>query len=374
MNPGDFPQAGCPAPRPAVQALPSVAHGALDFSELEQFGLQPDQVVDFSANTNPYGPPPGVRTALAAVVIDRYPDRETLGLRRALSAWLNLPAECILPGSGAAELIQLVGLAYLEPGQHVLVLGPTFGEYARAARLMGAAVDERRADPQAGFVLDPAAVEGWLGAAPYRLVFICNPNNPTAQSLPAAQIAAWAAAYPQTLFVVDEAYLAFTLGRVGSALDYRRPNLLALRSMTKDFALTGLRLGFAAGPPVLIEALRRVQPPWSVSEPAQAAGLAALAGLAHVSAGLERLHRETRRLQAGLAGLGWPLTGGETNFFLLNCGDGRALRAALRRQGLLVRDCASFGLPEYVRIAARLPEQNDRLLAALRQISQEWRR
>ena len=168
-------------------------------------------------------------------------------------------------------MIWLAAFATLKPGDEVLILGPTFGEYERASRLMAATPRQWNALPAAGFPLDVPEITRRLGSAHFRAVFLCNPNNPTGQVLSNAAIRAWADAHPNTLFIVDEAYLAFVPG-LESVLPAGRPNLLVLRSMTKDYALAGLRLGYAAGDERLIRALKAVRPAWNVNALAQAAG------------------------------------------------------------------------------------------------------
>lgn len=356
-----------PAPRQAVQTLQDVAHGALDFIELEQHHLNANQVVDFSTNTNPYGAAPGVRAALSSTPIDRYPDREALALRRALAQQLGISLENILAGNGSAELMWLAALAYLDAGQAALVIGPTFGEYARAAGLMGARVDEWRASPENGFAVDNASIQSRLSRQIYRLVFLCNPNNPTGQTLPLEWLAEWAHTYPQTLFVVDEAYIAFCPA-MPSAIGLHLPNLLILRSMTKDHALTGLRLGYAVGDERVIAALSKTRPPWNVNALAQSAGLAAVQDPQHVKESLIRLRQSYQALTKALHQRGYTIIPSAVHFFLMQVGNGARFRAALRSKGVLVRDCASFGLPEYVRIAARRPEENQCLLTAIDEV------
>jgi len=342
------------------------AHGALDFAELRRLGLDPDGILDFSANINPYGPDEAVREAVAGVPLDRYPDRQCLALGSALQEFLGVSGDCILPANGVSELIWLTALAFVRPGDRVLVLGPTYCEYARAAKLMGARITIWAAREEADFVLEPAAVGGHLKALRPRLAFVCNPNNPTGAVLGPDVIGDWAREHPRTLFVVDEAYLPFAAG-LDSALDCSTDNVLVLRSMTKDFALAGLRLGYAVGAERLITALRRAQPPWSVNALAQAAGVAALRNPAHRQLSLERLALAKQELVHGLTGLGLAPVPSAMHFFLVPC-DGAAFRQALLERGMLVRDCASFGLPAYVRIATRRPEENERLLAAVREV------
>jgi threonine-phosphate decarboxylase len=355
-----------PEPRRELLDMAPAVHGSLDIGELRNLGLSPGDVLDFSANVNPYGPSPSVRAALAEVPLERYPDRDCLELGAALAESLGVIPERVLPGNGAAELIWLAALAFARPGGRVLVLGPTFCEYARAAGLMGACVTTYPAREETSFAPDPAEVAGRLGSLRPQLAFLCNPNNPTGTVLPPEVIADWARRFPQTLFVVDEAYLPFVTG-LGSVLARGERNVLVLHSLTKDCGLAGLRLGYAVGTEEVIVALRRTQPPWSVNALAQAAGVAALRDSAHRQRCLERLTRSKQELTDGLMRLGLEPVPSATHFFLVRVGDGAAFRRALLRRGVLVRDCASFGLPAYVRISTRRPEENERLLRAIQE-------
>jgi L-threonine-O-3-phosphate decarboxylase len=348
-------------------AMSPVPHGAPDYAELERLGLDPVTILDFSVNSNAYGPSPAVREAVARVPLGCYPDREVLALRRALAERLDVPLARIVVGNGTAELIWLVAFAFLQSRDRVLVVGPTFGEYHRAAALMGAQVQMWITRPEQEFVVDPEEVEQRIRETRPRMVFVCNPNNPTGTVLPPEVVAAWAYAHPGTLFVIDEAYLAFAPG-LQSVLNAGADNILVLHSMTKDYALAGLRLGYAVGHVPIIAALSRARPAWNVNALAQAAGLAALGDEAYRQHSLQALAQSKEELVAGLAKLGLPPLLSATHFFLVRVGDGAAFRRTLLRQGILVRDCASFGLPAYVRIATRRPEENARLLKAIRAI------
>jgi len=339
-------------------------HGAIDFTELESWGLDPDAVIDFSVNSNLFGPAASVRDALAATPLDRYPDKACLALRAALSEHLTLPAANIVVGNGTAELLWLIAFACLHARDRVLVIGPTFGEYARNAQLMGAAVITWRARPEEAFAVHGAEIEALMAAQSPSLVHLCNPNNPTGQVVAQDIIDGWARRFPQTLFVIDEAYLSFVPDMV-SAVTLGLDNVLVLRSMTKDYALAGLRLGYALGTPKLMAGLTRVQIPWSVNGLAQAAGLAALAAQSAYEATWCRLGRETAVFRQGLLNLGYNPLPSATHYFLMEVGHGAAWREMLLRQGILVRRCDSFQLPSLVRLATRTPEENGRLLAAL---------
>lgn len=353
-------------PRPEVASVPAGVHGAVGLAELRDLGLSPRDVLDFSANVNPYGPSPTVRAAVARVPLGAYPDRDCLELTAALADFEGVLPQRLLPGNGASELIWLAALAFVRPGDRVLILGPTFCEYARAAHLLGGCITECRTREADDFAPPREEVVGHLEALHPRLVFLCNPNNPTGAALPPETIAGWARQHPRSLFVVDESYLPFAPG-LGSARTDSRENVLVLRSMTKDFGLAGLRLGYAVGDERAIGLLRRVQPPWSVNAPAQAAGVAALRDAPHRQRSLNRIAQAKQDLTAGLARLGLAAVPSSAHFFLVRVGDGAAFRARLLRRGIAVRDGASFGLPGHVRIAARRPEENERLLAITRE-------
>jgi len=358
-----------PVARPEVLAVPPAAHGALDYVELDRLDIAADQIIDFSVNSNPFGPSPAVAAALAALPLDRYPDREALALRQALAQMLAVSPHQIVAGNGTAELIQMLALAYVRPGDDVLILGPTFGEYERACRLMGAHVHTWAAVAEDAFAIDVEAVAFLLQSVQPRLLFVCRPNNPTGCLLPVEALRAWAEAVPQTLVVVDEAYLAFAAG-ARSALDLGMPNILCLRSMTKDYALAGLRLGYAVAHRHVIDALQRVRPAWNVNALAQAAGLAALADSEHQQRTLAELRSACTHLLRALTNMNLRPLPSAVHFFLLNVGDGAALRRRLLRHHIQVRDCASFGLPAYVRIATRRPDDNQRLITALHEVMQ----
>jgi len=339
-------------------------HGAFDFAELERLGLNPDDVLDFSVNSNPFGASPRVKKAIQQTPLKRYPDRECIALRRALAQRLDVSAEQIMVGNGAAELIQLTAFAFLSRGDSVLVAEPTFGEYERAALLTGAKIQRQRSTPQAGFVPHPAEIEKELRRRNHRLMFLCNPNNPTGQILPLEALDAWARKYPATLFVVDEAYLAFA-PEMKSALTLRRKNILVLRSMTKDYAIAALRLGYAVADESVIRALVNIRPAWNVNALAQAAGLAALGDEVHLKKTLTRLQKEKEVLTVGLKNLGYNPVPSRAHYFLLPVRNGANFRQKLLTRGILVRDCASFGLPDYVRISTRRAEENEKLLSVI---------
>jgi histidinol-phosphate aminotransferase len=357
------------SPRPEIAATRPAYHGAFDYAELERLGLNPDDVIDFSVNSNPYGPSPMVRKAVASVPLDRYPDRESLGLRRALAEHLGISPAQILIGNGGAELLWLVSFTFLERGDRVLIIDPTFGEYNRLAALMGAQVNSCPAQSADGFEVKPEAVAQQLHYWRPQVVFLCNPNNPTGRYVPLEVIADWANAQPQTLFVIDEAYMAFR-PETRSTFTLGLENILVLRSMTKDYALAGLRLGYVVGHnQAVIRALAQARPAWSVNALAQAAGIAAVRDQSYLKMCLSHLAQAKEMLMAGLQLHGLAPVPSVTHYFLMPVGQGATFRRALLEQRVLVRDCASFGLPAYVRIASRSVEENERLLAAIQVVN-----
>ncbi len=347
-------------------ALESDAHGGLDPVELARLGLRPEDVLDFSVSTNAYGPPPGVMQALAAADVTRYPDRRATALRRAIAAREGTVEEQVLIGNGAAQLIWLVAMAYLRPGDRVLIIGPTFGEYRVASQLMGAEVTAWRADPAHDFAPDLDDLARALATCDPRLVWLCNPNNPTGVYLPLDALQRLRTTAPGALWVIDEAYRPFVAEPWPGLPLIEEGNAILLRSLTKDGALPGLRLGYALAAPLVIEALARVQPPWSVNAVAQVAGLAVLDSGDHLARAITALRRDTAALREALIAQGWRVLPTATHFFLVEVGDAAALRGRLLQEcQIQVRDCSSFGLPGFIRIATRRPEENVRLVAAM---------
>ncbi|MEL6309355.1 MAG: histidinol-phosphate transaminase [Chloroflexota bacterium] len=354
-------------PKESVKNTPPAHHGAFDYDELARLGYSPDEVIDFSVNSNPYGPPASVREAIATVPLDRYPDRECIPLRKKLAKHHNTNVENIVVGNGTAELLMLIGQAFIREGDEVLIVTPTFGEYERVAQLGGANIHYHSL-PIIGAVHYGQIASAIDNHTP-KLVFLCHPNNPSGFVWDIQRLGGLIDTFPNMLFVVDEAYINFA-PRVLSAYEYSHGygNLLVVRSLTKDYALAGLRLGYAIGHPDIIEAIRRVRPAWNVNALAQAAGLAVLDEGDWLRTCVKQLHQDKEKLIAGIEDLDLPVMSSHVHYFLVNVGNGAAFRSKLLRHKIMVRDCASFGLPEYVRIATRTPEDNAKLLQAIEAI------
>jgi len=201
------------------------------------------------------------------------------------------------------------------------------------------------------------------------LCFICNPNNPTGTVIPMETIQSWVQAYPDTGFVLDEAYLPFA-PETQSALTLAAPNLIILRSMTKDFSLAGVRLGYAVGPEGVITKITQVCPAWNVNAFAQVAGLVVLQEEGFMAQSNQKIRIEKEELVLALAELGFSIPPSKTHYFIMDVGEARHFRSRLLAGYLIqVRDCTSFGLPSYVRIATRRREDNQQLISAVQDMS-----
>jgi histidinol-phosphate aminotransferase len=346
--------------RPELKQLQDVPHGGYHSN------LPCGDLLDFSSNVNPFGPSPSIWTAMQRVDIKQHPDPRAMSLRWALAAHHRVEPLALLVGNGAVELIYLLVLAYVRPGDRVVVVGPTFGEYAKASTIMGAEVVIHPTIPDHGFALDTDALVTTVQQHSPRIIFLCNPNNPTGTCLERSTIERVLHACPDTLLVLDEAFAAFAPGYdkpIARLLEY--PNLLVLRSMTKDYALTGLRVGYAIGPAAIIAALEAVQPPWSVNALAQTAALAALGDKDHMVNTLAALAESNNNLRCILKQHGFAPHPSAVHFFLLTVRSATVAARYLLTRGILVRDCTSFGLPGYIRIASRQDDDNAKLIDTL---------
>lgn len=375
-------------PKPEIMNTPSAHHGAFDYDELGQLGYSPDEVIDFSVNSNPYGPPPGVREAIANVPLDRYPDRECLTLREKLAKKHNVNIENIVVGNGTAELMMLIAMAFIRQGDKILQIAPAFTEYGRVAKLMGADIIKVQTKPDEEFEIDLDRLENQIREHQPSTLFFSNPNNPTGTPYFSRLILSMAQQFPDTLFISDEAYMWFIKTHALGVELYRfisgtqderltvvdiQPvdNIISLRSLTKDYAIAGLRLGYAIGHPDIIEAIRLVRPAWNVNALAQVAGLAVLDQTEWLRQTVHQLHENKAALVNGLYDLGLKALPSAVHYFLVNVGNAKEFRSKLLRHKIMVRDCTSFGLPEYVRISTRKPDDNQKLLAAIKAIQND---
>ena len=354
-------------------------HGGIKEAELRKLGLRLEDCLDFSASVSPLGPPAGVAEAIAAVDLTAYPDPHCLALTEAIAAHHagdGVSTENVIVGNGSTEIIHLLTRTWIGSpptgcSGAALLLTPTYGEYDGAVRISGGMVTTLTATRCSdGFAWDTAAVTAAIAAQRLALTFICNPNNPTGVLMDRGQLAmiADAAASVGGLLVVDEAYINLSERRADAdviALAARHGSIIALRSMTKDYALTALRLGYAVASEAVIARLAALQPDWSVNGLAQAAGLVAIADTAYLERARQAVAASRECVVERLASLGISCYPTAANFVLAQVGDAGELRDTLARRGLFVRDCTSFGLPDCIRIGLRPVEDCHRLAGAI---------
>jgi histidinol-phosphate aminotransferase len=354
------------SPKPWLADFRPGVHGSFDYAELSRLGLRPEEVIDFSVSVNPFGPPLVIREAVAKADYERYPDSRASALVRALALRLDVPEWNILAGSGSSELIRLVAQAYLGPGDRALTPVPTYGDYAVACRVLGVELGEGPWASPPAFRLAADEIMKAIDKASPRVVFLCNPNNPTGQYFSRAEIESILEAAKDSMVVLDEAYAAFVDDRWDSVTLLRRGNVVILRSMTKDYALAGARLGYLLAPAEIIRVLAGIQTPWSINAAAQAAGIASLNDTAYLPRCAVNIRKAKAFLIGNLNELGLKAVPSAANYFMVRVGDAASLRGSLLRRRVLVRDCTSFGFPEYIRLGVRTIPECRKLLDALR--------
>jgi histidinol-phosphate aminotransferase len=332
---------------------------------------QPAGVVKLSSNENPLGPAPRALAAIqdAAAHVNRYPDAGSLALRQGLAARFDLDPDMVLCTNGSDEMVFLLCLGFLQQGDEAVMAHGTFiSYYLRTIEMGGRAVRVSLRD----YTHDLDALADAVTDRT-RLLFICNPNNPTGTSNGAAEVASLLDRVPDhVLVVVDEAYIEFVerpdYPQLLSALRGGRRNLILLRTFAKIYGLAGLRLGYAFGHREVIGYLERARPTFNVNALAQAAGLAALddddhvaRSRAHAAACRATFIRELRALDLQ------PIPS-ETNFVAVNVGDDMQVTADLMDHGFTVTPLSGWGLPGHIRISFGLDEENARFFEALRTV------
>jgi threonine-phosphate decarboxylase len=346
-------------------------HGGDVYDLARRLGLKLDDLLDFSANINPLGFPPGLAGAVQEAMreIVHYPDRRCVVLRAAIAEYHHLAPEEILVGNGSTELIYLVARA-LKPARGLIVT-PAFSEYEHALNLAGVPVAVHPTTEAGHFSLQdvPEVKAG-------DLVFLGHPASPSGVLLDPERFLAVAGTVHAAggYLLLDEAFIDFVEPASFKAQLHRFPRLMILRSFTKFFGIPGMRLGFLLGAPGLVACLGGAQEPWSVSTMAQAMGCACLADQEYMSDTRTLIAREREFLYGGLAVLpGLTPFPSMVNYLLVKLTQPGVNAASLQQQMLahhiVIRDASNFrGLDErYFRVAVRGRPENARLLAALRE-------
>ncbi|MGD0856253.1 MAG: histidinol-phosphate transaminase [Dehalococcoidia bacterium] len=340
-----------PSPKPHIENIKPVFHGGAGFIKRENTEYDDLKILDFSTCCNPYGPPSIVRTALRKTDIEHYPDPESSNFISLLSNKLGIAPDNLIAGSGSTELIRLAASTYFGHGDAVVIPCPTYGEYELATTIVNARIEKYYVNEQDGFKID---CDEFISFAKLRHpagIFLCNPNNPTGQYLNLSDVENILNSFPDTLIILDEAYIAFTDNAWDSRSLLKRSNLFIVRSMTKDYGIAGLRMGYGMASANIVANLKKVRPPWNVNLAAQAAGEAALSCDDYLTQCTDRIRRSKTYLTGKLANMDYKVIPTSTNFFIFKAGDAKHFQKQLLAKGILVRDCTSFGLPEYIRVA-----------------------
>jgi threonine-phosphate decarboxylase len=363
--------------RDNIKNLRPCVHGGEVLDAAGKSGLRREEILDFSSSVNPLGPS---KKALEAAKqgfteIPAYPDSNSNELRQAIASHFgNISKSNVVVGNGSTELMYLFAEAFLKKGEAALIPAPTFGEYESAVRKTGETARFVRLDRN--FNVDAGVFAREMAGA--KIVFLCNPNNPTSILIPSEALTGIVerALAQDTLVFLDEDFLEFVenekaLSLIGKIKSY--PNLFILRSFTKIFGLTGLRVGYGITSEEIISVLSCAKIPWNVNCLAQAAAVAALKDEEHLRVTRELIKKEKVQLLSELQHFSaFKVYPADANFFFIDIRKSgltaTELSNSLLQQGILIRDCTSFrGLDQYfIRVAVKTRSENLRLVEALK--------
>jgi L-threonine-O-3-phosphate decarboxylase len=361
----------------SIKNLKPCAHGGEVLDAAGKSGFKREEILDFSSSVNPLGPS---EKALEAAKnsfkeIPTYPDSNSNELRQAIADHFDgLSKNNVIVGNGSTELMYLFAETFMKKGDTAVIPAPTFGEYESAVRKTGETPKFVRLDKNFNVDADVFARE-MVGA---KIVFLCNPNNPTSILIPTETLTGIIeeALEQDSLVFLDEDFLEFVenekaLSMINKIKNY--PNLFILRSFTKIFGLTGLRVGYGIASEEIINVLLCAKIPWNVNCLAQAAAVAALKDEEHLRVTRELIKKEKAFLSTELEKIkSFKVFPPDANFFFIDIRKSgltaTELKNKLLRQGILIRDCTSFrGLDEYfIRVAVKTREENERLIEALK--------
>ena len=349
------------------------AHGGDIFGVARKYGVSPPDIIDLSSNVS-YAIPAIVENILKnnADAIRHLPEPHSETLRQQLADHYQFAKPHLLCGAGTTELLQ--GLAYVYASQTALIVQPTYSEYEKYAGLFGCKIIHQLLEEKENFCFN---VEQFCPlASRAQIVFLCNPNNPTGVLIDRETIAFLLLRFPQTLFVIDESYLPFVpSGNRYSILGVNAPNLVVLRSMSKIFAIPGLRVGWLfSSNAALVEKLRNFISPWSVNTLAQQV---AEKLIAFEDPGLVRRIQHTKqKFLQQIASIEWltPFPS-ETNFVLLKSHrySSDVLYDYFAQHQILIRNCDNFmGLDQsHIRISIKEDASMQEAIRVFSQLSIE---
>lgn len=339
----------------------------------QRLGLPAEQIVKLDANENLYGPSPRALEAMAhASHLHIYPDPDQLQLRQAISRYIDIPVEHILCGAGADEIIQLIGMAFIQPGDAILDLPPTFGMYKWLADIVNAkyVTAPRRED----FSLDVDAIEAAVARTPStKILFVTSPNNPDGSTVDDDTLKRLLKL--PLVVVLDEAYVDFSDQPSRANWVLNHDNLIVMRTFSKLLGMAGMRIGYGIFPLDVIKHLWKLKQPYTPTVASAVGAVAALGDAAYLADNVQRIVSERERMRTLLSALGWlKVYPSQTNFLLCrvlsDVGDGtftrgQAVSKHLEKHGILVRYFNKDGLRDCFRVSIGKPEHTDALINAL---------
>lgn len=350
-------------------------HGGNVFDIARHLGVSPEELVDFSASINPLGLSAMVKKAIICSLdsLVHYPDSSHKELKQALAAHHELAPDNIVVANGSTELIY--NLPVMLHGSKALIISPSFSEYVRALSQQHWDAQHFILKPEDNFSIDLDALKHKL-AEGFEALYLCNPANPGGTLYPLRVIEQVYSLCIEsgTFLVLDEAFMDFCEECSAKRFMVKGDNGIVLRSMTKFFGIPGLRLGYALASSTLAVHLDAMGGPWSVNTLALAAGVAALHDVEHNHQTIDYIRRERRSLFEKLSEFKYlKVFPSSTNYLLLQITNGMSsmeVRDRLMHQRILVRNCATFmGLnSQFIRVAIRTTEENERLLKALKNV------
>jgi histidinol-phosphate aminotransferase len=337
-----------------------------------RFGIE--HPVKLSQNENPLGSSPKAMAALRGMTsLSEYVEDDHRALRERLARPYGLALENVTIGHGSNELVQLVFTAFVDPGDEIVTGKPTFSLFRKDADVAAARTLEV---PLRDGVHDLAAMLAAVGERT-KLVFVCDPNNPTGTRVEREALLAFARALPpHVLLVIDQAYREYMDAGGTDGVDVLavRPNTLVLRTASKIYGLASLRFGYGYGSPDVVAALGRVRLPFNVAGPAAVAVLAALDDDAFVVRSLANNERGKAQLYAAFARLGLRAYPTAANFIAVETPvAAQTAYDALLERGVIVRSGDGLGMPGFIRVTVGTPEQNEAFLTAYEALLESWR-
>jgi histidinol-phosphate aminotransferase len=355
--------------RKALETLPPYTP-AKSMEEIKrQFEL--DQIIRLAANESTMGCSPKVGPAIAEKLknIFLYPDGASTCLKNKLAKLHHFQPEQLILGSGSFEILSLIGEALIEPEDELIIPEPTFGWYHTVSQTMGGTVIRV---PLNNHRIDLELIQNRISQRT-KIIWLCNPNNPTGTIITKGATRDFLVDVPAHILVVfDEAYFDYV-----ESPDYPDtarwiedyPNIIALRTFSKVYGLAGLRVGFGIGDPELIEILNRIRLPLNVNVLAQAAALASLEDPDFRTLVLDNNRMGKAFLYQSFDTMGMEYIPSETNFIMVNVAtDSVELSERLLKKGLSVRPGKEFAMPTWLRITIGRPEENELLVAAMREV------